>query len=334
MRLTDLLGLGLRLRLGLGLGLGQRSCARKSHIVGSPGVAVFLAGFLLWQPAATFATEVADPNPPRFTPAAQKARPPAIPPDIPLANVLAPHVDISKYLVSEKYDGVRAVWDGSVLRFRSGNVVNAPRWFLTKLPTTPLDGELWIARGKFDLVSGIVRKLVPIDDEWRQVSYLIFEQPNGTGSFEERVGRIQRVVASANFAQLKAVEQFRVGGRQALKLKLAEVVKGGGEGLMLHLADAPFKAGRSDALLKVKLEQDAEATVLRHIAGEGKFAGMLGALEVKTPEGIVFRLGTGFSDAVRKSPPAVGAIVTYRYRELTKNGVPRFASFLRERVDP
>jgi DNA ligase-1 len=163
---------------------------------------------------------------------------------------------------------------------------------------------------------------------------MIFEQPNGTGTFEERVGRIQRVVASANFAQLKAVEHFRVGNRLALKLKLDEVVKGGGEGLMLHLADAPYTVGRSDVLIKVKPEQDAEAVVIRHLPGEGKFAGMLGALEVKTPDGVVFRLGTGFSDAVRKQPPAVGATVTYRYRELTKNGVPRFASFLRERVDP
>jgi DNA ligase-1 len=268
------------------------------------------------------------------TPAVSPVVPKPSPPAIPLANVLAPNIDVSKYLVSEKYDGVRAVWDGSVLRFRSGNVVNAPRWFLSKLPATPLDGELWIARGKFDLVSGIVRKSVPIDDEWRQVSYMIFEQPDGTGTFEQRVERIQRLVAGANFAPLKAVEHFRVGDRLSLKLKLDEVVKGGGEGLMLHLANAPFIVGRSDVLIKVKPEQDAEAVVLRHLSGEGKFAGMLGALEVKTPDGVVFRLGTGFSDAVRKNPPAVGATVTYRYRELTKNGVPRFASFLRERVDP
>jgi DNA ligase-1 len=276
------------------------------------------------------AEDVSDPNALKITSVVPKPSPPPIP----LANVLAPNIDVSKYLVSEKYDGVRAVWDGSVLRFRSGNVVNAPRWFLSKLPATPLDGELWIARGKFDQLSGVVRKSIPIDDEWRQVSYMIFEQPNGTGTFEERVGRIQRVVASANFAQLKAVEHFRVGNRLALKLKLDEVVKGGGEGLMLHLVDAPFVVGRSDVLIKVKPEQDAEAVVLRHLPGEGKFAGMLGALEVKTPDGVVFRLGTGFSDAVRKNPPAVGATVTYRYRELTKNGVPRFASFLRERVDP
>jgi DNA ligase-1 len=276
------------------------------------------------------AEDVSDPNALKITSVVPKPSPPPIP----LANVLAPNIDVSKYLVSEKYDGVRAVWDGSVLRFRSGNVVNAPRWFLSKLPATPLDGELWIARGKFDQLSGVVRKSIPIDDEWRQVSYMIFEQPNGTGTFEERVGRIQRVVASANFAQLKAVEHFRVGNRLALKLKLDEVVKGGGEGLMLHLVDAPFVVGRSDVLIKVKPEQDAEAVVLRHLPGEGKFAGMLGALEVKTPDGVVFRLGTGFSDAVRKNPPAVGATVTYRYRELTKNGVPRFASFLRGRIEP
>jgi DNA ligase-1 len=286
------------------------------------------------------AADVPDPNArpvsplTHVTPAVSPVVPKPSPPAIPLANVLAPNIDVSKYLVSEKYDGVRAVWDGSVLRFRSGNVVNAPRWFLSKLPATPLDGELWIARGKFDLVSGIVRKSVPIDDEWRQVSYMIFEQPDGTGTFEQRVERIQRLVAGANFAPLKAVEHFRVGDRLALKLKLDEVVKGGGEGLMLHLANAPFIVGRSDVLIKVKPEQDAEAVVLRHLSGEGKFAGMLGALEVKTPDGVVFRLGTGFSDAVRKNPPAVGATVTYRYRELTKNGVPRFASFLRERVDP
>ena len=70
-------------------------------------------------------------------------------PPIILAKVLDPSVDPAHYLVSEKFDGVRAVWDGKVLRFRSGNVVNAPQWFIEKLPKTPLDGELWLARGKF-----------------------------------------------------------------------------------------------------------------------------------------------------------------------------------------
>jgi hypothetical protein len=79
-------------------------------------------------------------------------------PKLLLANVLGDHIDVTKYLVSEKYDGARAVWDGKTLRFRSGRTVAAPQWFLEKLPSEALDGELWIARGKFDEVSGIVRK--------------------------------------------------------------------------------------------------------------------------------------------------------------------------------
>ena len=98
---------------------------------------------------------------------------------------------------------------------------------------------------------------------------------------------------------------------------------------MLHLADAPYATGRSDALLKMKPWQDAEALVIGHQPGKGRFAGLLGALKVRTPEGREFLIGTGFSEAQRREPPALGSTVTYRYRDLTGSGLPRFASFLR-----
>ena len=119
-----------------------------------------------------------------------------------------------------------------------------------------------------------------------------------------------------------------------LKRRLDRVVKAGGEGLMLHLANAPYVTGRSDVLLKLKPLLDTEATVVRHIPGKGRNAGRLGALEVRTRDGIVFRLGTGFSDAQRDNPPPVGSLVTYTYRDVTPSGKPRFASFLRVRDDP
>jgi DNA ligase 1 len=75
--------------------------------------------------------------------------------------------------------------------------------------------------------------------------------------------------------------------------------------------------------------QDAEATVIGHVAGKGKYAGMLGALEVKTASGQRFKLGTGLSDSNRQNPPAIGSVVTYTYRDTTPSGKPRFASFLR-----
>jgi len=255
-----------------------------------------------------------------------------------LANVLGPDVDVTEYLVSEKYDGVRAQWDGKLLRFRSGRTVAAPSWFLEKLPPEALDGELWIARGRFDELSGIVRKTEPVDAEWRRLSYMIFELPQPDGAppltFTERATRIKAIVERANFPALKAVRQYTVKDRAALKRDLDAVVKGGGEGLMLHRADAPYVTGRSDVLLKLKPLLDTEATVVAHIAGKGKHAGRMGALLVETKNGVRFKLGTGFSDAVRANPPPIGAQVTYVYRDITPNGKPRFASFLRTRDDP
>jgi DNA ligase-1 len=260
-----------------------------------------------------------------------QAQAPKAPPPLLLANVLGPDTDPAEFLVSEKYDGVRALWDGQVLRFRGGGEVQMPPWFRAKLPRVPLDGELWLARGRFEELSGIVRRGEPADADWQRIRYMVFELPDAPGTFAERAARIREIVAAAGFPQLQAVEQFRVKDRAALQAKLRAVVAGGGEGLMLHRADAPYLTGRSDALLKLKPLQDTEAVVVAHLPGKGKYAGLLGALQVQTPEGKRFVLGTGFSDAVRRNPPPVGATVTYTYRGLTKTGLPRFASFLRVR---
>ncbi len=257
---------------------------------------------------------------------AQSAEPRAL-----LANVANADIDPTPYLVSEKYDGVRALWDGKVLRSRAGNVFNTPAWFIAKLPSQLLDGELWMARGQFEKLSGAVRKVTPQDDEWRAIKYMVFELPDAPGTFAERAERIKQIVAQASFAQLVAVEQFRLTDNAALKRKLAEIVKAGGEGLMLHRADAPYVTGRNDALLKLKPLDDAEAKVTAHVPGKGKYTGMMGALQVEMADGKRFQIGTGFTDAVRANPPAIGATVTFTYRGLTKNGLPRFASFLRVR---
>lgn len=257
------------------------------------------------------------------------------PPPLLLANVDAPHIDPREYLVSEKYDGVRALWDGRSLRLRSGRPVPAPDWFLARLPPDqPLDGELWLGRRQFDALSALVRSEVPDEAAWRRVRYMVFELPDAPGPFEERARRIAELAERLAWPQLQAVPQRRVADRTELRRWLDETVRAGGEGLMLHLASAPYVTGRSDVLIKLKPLLDAEAVVVGHRPGRGKYAGMLGALEVRTPEGRRFLLGTGFTDAQRREPPAVGSTVTYRYRDLTTTGLPRFASFLRVRELP
>jgi DNA ligase-1 len=116
-----------------------------------------------------------------------------------------------------------------------------------------------------------------------------------------------------------------------LQSRLDEVVGLGGEGLVLHRADALWHPGRTDALYKLKPEPDEEAQVVGHQPGKGRLAGVTGALLLQMPSGQRFALGAGLSDALRRKPPPVGAWVTYRYRERTPSGLPRFASFLRVR---
>ena len=248
-----------------------------------------------------------------------------------LADTEHGQADVALYLVSEKLDGVRAFWDGQTLRTRNGNVINAPAWFTKGFPLRDLDGELWIGRGEFDRLSSTVRRQTPDELEWRRVRYLVFELPRAPGTFRQRAEDLRQVVAEAGVPWLQALEQSELNSRQELDQKLKEMIEAGGEGLMLHRADAYYTTGRSDVLLKMKAWHDAEAVVIGYQPGKGRHAGRLGALHVRTASGTEFFLGTGLSDAERDNPPPIGSTITFRYRDLSPRGLPRFASFYRVR---
>jgi DNA ligase-1 len=59
----------------------------------------------------------------------------------------------------------------------------------------------------------------------------------------------------------------------------------------------------------------------------------VGALEVESAQGRRFFVGSGLGDAARREPPAIGTTITYRYRDLTSSGLPRFATYLRVHDD-
>ena len=236
-------------------------------------------------------------------------------------------------LVSEKLDGVRALWDGQQLRFRSGRPIAAPAWFTQGLPAEPLDGELWLGRGRFEAVSGLLRRAWPEPTGWRALRYQVFELPAAAGSFADRAARLQALAAEASesgpAAVWAALPQAPAQGRAWLAQRLAAVLAAGGEGLMLHRADAPQASGRGPWLYKHKPLHDAEALVLAHQPGQGRLQGRLGALRVRSDAGAVFDIGTGFSDADRRQAPAVGQRITFTHRGFTAGGMPRFASYLR-----
>ncbi|AVO47840.1 DNA ligase [Melaminivora suipulveris] len=243
-------------------------------------------------------------------------------------------VHVPAYWVSEKYDGVRALWDGRQLRTRQGLVIRAPAWFTAGWPATPMDGELWAGRGQFAAVQSAVAQDDPAAAQWRALRYMVFDLPAHGGTFDERLPALQAHVTALGQSWAQAVPQWRVASHESLMAQLRTYERGGAEGLMLRRGESLHQGGRSGDLLKVKSWDDAEAVVVAHLPGQGKYAGLTGALLVELPDGRRLRLGSGLSDALRRAPPPPGSRVTYRYNGVhSASGLPRFARFWRVRAD-
>lgn len=261
-------------------------------------------------------------------------------PELMLANLYskqASSIELQHYWVSEKYDGVRAYWDGQNFISRQGVRYQAPSWFRQGLPSFPLDGELWLGRGQFDRLSGIVRKKKPIDEQWQDVRYMIFDLPNSNKSFDHR---LQELNSLSNLpARYVVIKQWRVESETVLLQQLAHIVSQQGEGLMLHDGRSFYRSKRSNDLIKLKPSLDSEAVVLSYVAGNGKYQGKMGALWVEAViddgQGIPvvkrFKIGSGFTDHDRTHPPQIGSQITFKYSGLTSTGIPRFASYWRVR---
>ena len=252
-------------------------------------------------------------------------------PPIQLATQFRDDINIEEYYVSEKLDGIRGYWDGTQLLSKQGNPFTAPKWFTQSFPKQPLDGELWIDREQFEAVSSIVRTQDSKNDEWKKVKFMIFDLPSSEQPFHERVLEMQKRVTQTKSPYLKIIEQIKVKSNKALQQLLDETIKMKGEGLMLHHQDALYQVKRNRDLMKLKKFEDAEATVIAHLPGKGKFKGMLGSILVETETGIRFKIGSGFSDKERQNPPPIGSTITYKFTGKTSNNIPRFASFMRIR---
>lgn len=254
-----------------------------------------------------------------------------------VAPVLLAHswdmeTDILGWWMSEKLDGVRAYWTGEKFISRLGNEFYAPDWFTAGLPNFKLDGELWMGRKRFDEASGICRRQNG-GDLWKEMRYKIFDAPEIAGKFENRVDFYTRHFENNPFQYVETMRHEQCRGVAHLKEELKRIESLGGEGLMLREPGSLYEVGRSYTLLKVKSMYDAEAIVVRYEAGKGKHKGKMGAIWAKFPNGVEFKIGTGFSDAVRANPPKIGSTITFQYTELLKSGKPRFSGYLREKVE-
>ncbi len=310
------------------------------------------------------------------------------------------------WYVSEKLDGVRAFWDGGVSRgmaagqvpysntvkdvnpqkatglwSRTGKVIHAPDWWLNHLPHFPLDGELFLGRGRFQETYSRVAKYTSGD--WKGVAYKIFDSPPYSVFTKPRTIKVRdyefSVTGGLDYNLRSAQEhwtfelvwhwlQMNVRENDVVQLTkqirlpfhhfdavkginhlLDSIIVKGGEGVILRKPVSFWVSERSHFLLKHKPYLDAEGMVIGYKMGEGKFEGMMGSLILKSKNGKIFKI-SGFLDServmknVRCPEPGhetytlidgynplfpIGTIVTYKYRELSDDGIPKEPRYFR-----
>lgn len=251
-----------------------------------------------------------------------------------LAQVYQPAKHIGQtFLLSEKYDGIRAFWTGKQLVTRSGNLISAPPWFTAGLPDFALDGELWVGYGQFHQIQSLLHQQQTDEQAWRKARYMVFDRPQAQISFQQRYQALRRWFTSQSpNSHIQLVKHRDVHSQQEINQAMQQVTQRGGEGVILRDPQGEYVNGRDIGMLKFKPFADDEATVIGYRPGKGKYQGQLGALVVRNRSNQVFAIGSGLSDEQRAQPPELGSIITYRYQGTTHNGKPRFARFLRIRL--
>lgn len=97
--------------------------------------------------------------------------------------------------MSEKFDGIRALWTGEKMYSRNGKEIKLPQSLLSELPSFPLDGELWLGYGLYqDAVS--LSRTGNSSSKWDLARYNVFDAPplsdsNTISPFEERLSKIE-----------------------------------------------------------------------------------------------------------------------------------------------
>ena len=230
--------------------------------------------------------------------------------------------DPTGWWMSEKLDGVRAIWTGSKLLSRTGKEFAAPEWFVKGLPDNlTLDGELWEGRGLFSQTCGKVRK--QINPDWTGIKYMVFDCVC-VGTFAARYRLLYQTSLPDH---IEIVKQCPCSNMDHLNQYERGILNAGGEGVMLKNPVSSYEQKRSSELLKLKRFITDEAVVDSYDPGQGKYEGMVGALMCKYRDQLI-KIGTGLTDSDRREPPGIGSVITFKYFELTEDKMPRFPVYL------
>lgn len=270
---------------------------------------------------------------------------------------------------------------------RLGNIIHAPDYWLNELPTVPLDGELYSETMTRQELFSTIKKLTPDPIAWREVKFYAFDIPPLDTFFEDgvvsnidlRINReacldfikdfdfdwmpdnitpywkivkmLPKVVHTDIVVPHRQIELPHVDPESTLDRLTNEIVERGGEGMIVRHPSAFYTTIRSHQILKVKPYADDEGVIIGFNAGEGKYRGMIGSVNLRLRNTLTISL-SGFTDEERKLPQDAakwsydhpgedcpdwinglyfkkGDVITFKYRGLSDDGRPMEARYLR-----
>jgi DNA ligase 1 len=243
--------------------------------------------------------------------------------------------------VSEKMDGMRAVWLHTEKKMvsRTGHPILLPPTWEQRLPTNlDLDGELIACNGLRES-TGLFRKKTADALEWKATGARFFvfdvhDPDQKQGVFETRFKRYVRAIAALTSKAKHSLappnwvvpmNHIVCRGVDDMDAYYSEVVSRGGEGVVLRAPQSMYATGRTPSLLKHKHNDQDAFKVLKLVQGRGKLVGKIGSLEVeRLRDGSICRVS-----AVTDQDVKPGDHVLVKFFGVSRNGVPLNASFIR-----
>ena len=247
--------------------------------------------------------------------------------------------NIENFAVSEKFDGVRGIWDGRTMFSKRGKKLAISSCFAEKLAVLNLqngefvEGEFWINYGDFEKISSLARRKNPTCADFERVKFLIFNAHlNESSDFLANLSKIQSILDSHKTPQIRTITQHKFSNANELREFFNAVIAKGGEGVILRDSQTAFK---------LKAQNDAECKIIDYTRGNGRLNGKIGAIICESLEdknagikqGKIFRIGSGLDDKMRENPPKIGTIISYKFSGITRNGMPKHTRFWRIREE-
>lgn len=236
-----------------------------------------------------------------------------------------------------KLDGIRCIARAEGLFSRQGQEIIAVPHIHASLeplfaenPDLILDGELYNhdLHDDFGEISSIVRKKNPTTEQLekaeRVMEYHVYDMPSCNENFGQRSEELLKLLGDFGVSWIKLVPTNEHTSIETIDMEYGQLLEDGYEGQMVRL-DAPYEQKRSAALLKRKEFQDAEFECVSIEEGNGNWAGLAKRVTCRLPDGRTFGAGIkGNADRAKELLTEKHLVVTVRYFQMSKDGVPRF----------